>query len=459
MLNAAMIVKNFNSIATTPERKIILYLAEHGIKSVLPRHALGRILKWEDGVLYTPGKKFALKNKRVFVVGAGKASAAMAESLEAFLGGDQITAGAVLSNDTGFFAEKIEILPADHPIPTERNTVATERVLGLKERFNIGSGDLVIGLVSGGGSAMLVSPAEGISLADKQKVTELLISGGAGGYENTVVKTKLSKVKGGRLAEYFAPAHVLSLILSDDNGEATHEMTASGPFSPDLTTYSDAWEAFERLKIIGKTPPSIRSFFRERMKNPVNMPDLSRVHQIVIAHNETALEAIATAARDRGIEVVMKKYIKGEAAETALEICAEIRQTPVDAPTLFLYGGETRVTLSGSPGVGSFQQGKGGRNQELVLSCLAELKEQPLRNRWCIAAIATDGVDFIQEAAGAVIDNNSLKEAQREGFVPRSFLATHDSFTMLSRINSVISTGGSTGTNVGDIILFYVSPW
>ncbi|MAG12690.1 hypothetical protein CL630_02640 [bacterium] len=445
-----MVIQNYSELVISPEKENVLRFAALGIESVLPDTILKKHIHVDNDTLIAYGKKFPLKGKRVFVIGAGKASARMAEVIEGILTPGRIMAGIVLSGDRNVNTKKIEIVFADHPVPLEKNVTNTKRILALKEQHNIGADDFIIALISGGGSAMLSYPVDSVSLEDKQKLTELLIGNGAGGYENTTIKSKLSRVKGGRLAEHFAPSQVLSLVLSDDNGEATHEMTASGPLSPDMTTYNDAWKVLEKFGIVDVVPSSIRSFLHARIKKPASTPDLSHVHQVIIASNETALEAIKNAALEQHINVITRRQIKGEAREVASEICGIAQKAHINKPTLFLYGGETRVTLGNSSGIG-------GRNQEVILSCLVKLKKQPLKNKWCIAAIATDGVDFIEKAAGGIIDNDSLKAIQEKNLGLESYLERHDSFIALSCVNSIISTGGQTGTNVGDIILFYIS--
>ncbi|MBI2108823.1 MAG: DUF4147 domain-containing protein [Parcubacteria group bacterium] len=448
-----MIIKNFNLLATTSERKIVLSLAEAGIKSVLPRQALKQALNLTGDTLFTPNGQYNILGKRIFVIGAGKASAAMAETLEDMIGANRITAGIVLSNDKNAKTKKIKLLLADHPVPSEKNVSATKRILALKEEYNIAENDLIIGLISGGGSSMLVCPVPEITLADKQKMTELLISRSASGYENTTIKSHLSRVKGGKLAEHFAPASILSFIISDDNGGAGHGMTASGPFSRNQTTREDVLRIFENLKLLKDVPSAITSFLK-KSEQKISLPDKPpAVHQYIVAHNETLLSAVKKEAERLSIATVVEPRIQGEAKEVARRIYEDTRARLITKPTLFLYGGETTVTLD-------YPHKKGGRNQEFIATCLHLASLRPLPGNWCIASIATDGVDFIAESAGAIIDADTLRVIEEKELTNSiaSFLEVHKTGSLLRPINSNIDTGGPTGTNVGDIILFYVSP-
>ena len=448
-----MIIKNLKTLAVTPERELVLSLAEHGISSVLPPKVFKDFIQINGDFLLTKNKKYTIKNKRIFVVGAGKASAAMAEAIEEIIGPERITAGVVLSNDTNIQTEKIDIVRADHPIPSEENIVATKRLLALKEKYTIAEDDIVIGLISGGGSAMLTCPVLGITLADKQKMTELLLARGASGYENTTLKAKLSSVKGGGLAEHFSPAQIISLVLSDDNGEATHEMTASGPFSSDPTTPKDALAILKKLDLIYTAPPHIPAFLRSLESTIPVGKEYSHVDQIIVAHNEMILKNITLLAKENDIDVIVEPRMRGEAREVAYQICSDIRNSPVNRPTLFLYGGETKVTLE-------YAHKKGGRNQEFIVACLQYFHDNPLGGKWCVASMSTDGVDFIQNSAGGVIDNTSLNLAREQGLdvAISSFLKVHKTGRLLEKINSNICIGGPTGTNVGDVVLFYVNP-
>ncbi len=449
-----MIIKNLKTLAVTPERTLVLSLAEHGISSVLPKNVLKDFMQINGDFLVTKNKKYTIKNKRIFVVGAGKASAAMAEALEEILGAERITDGIVLSNDLNPKTQKIKIIHADHPVPSEKNIIATEKILALKDKYNIDENDLIIGLVSGGGSAMLVSPKEGITLTDKQKITELLIAKGASGYENTTVKSVLSKVKGGGLARYFAPASIISLIISDDNGKATHEMTASGPFSDNEIQRTNVLKIFENFNLMDAVPTTIISFLQSQNEKP-RSNEKSDVSQYIIAENETALSAIQKKAEDEGIAVFMETNIEGEAQDVAHRICEDVRNHRVKKPTLFMYGGETTVTLD-------YAHKKGGRNQEFALACLHFLRKKPIDGKWCIAAIGTDGIDFIEDSAGGIVDSKSIEIAREQGLdldveIP-SFLRAHKTGRLLAQINSNICIGRPTGTNVGDIIMVFVSP-
>ena len=406
------------------------------------------VISLHDEILCIGSERFPLLGRRIFVVGAGKASAAMAVALETIIGEEKITAGIILTNSVLSKPKKIILRTAGHPIPSAEGMAD---IFQMKEKFHIGVNDIVIGLISGGGSSMMSYPVPAITLEEKQKMYELFIKHGISGHESTIIKTKISQVKGGGLACHFAPAQIISLVVSDDNGISGHDMTASGPFVRHPSSFSDAWNVVQKYNMSNDIPVKVKSYLLGGEKEECSV--IHKVHQTIIATNEDALDEIRQAAESEGFVVETKSGIQGEAKEVAYRICNDIQNREIKKPTLFLYGGETTVTLD-------YPHKKGGRNQEFVVACLQYLSTRPLAGRWCVASVGTDGVDFVEDAAGGIIDEDSLRLAKEKELdvAISSFLERHKTGRLLDSINSIVRTGRPTGTNVGDIILFLVSP-
>src|SRR3989344_2190128 len=397
-----MIFSNYKKLADSLQRKKILDLADVGIHAVLPKQFMHKSVTVDRDILCVRNKTFNIKDRRIFVIGAGKASVTMALELERILGIDRITAGIIVSNDTATKLSKVAVHYADHPIPSKRGIAGAKKVFDLKTKFNLNEHDLIVALVSGGASALMPYPVNGVSLEDKRKLFETFLRSGASGIEFSLVRKKISQIKGGGLAKYFHPIPVISLILSDTVGD-DFTPTAGGPFTKDNTTIADAWRIIEHYGIKDSIPLTIRSYFKKRIFEE-KITDFSHVHQVAASENNHALEAIKKRARRYGMKVHVEKNIGGEAKETAVRICEKIGKYSVKTPTLYLYGGETTVTLPEKHGVG-------GRNQEFVLSCLEYLRARQFPMPWAIASLGTDGVDFIPEAAGALVDSETIKDA------------------------------------------------
>lgn len=445
-----MIFSNFQDIATSEERKKVLYFAEEGIKSVLPEKFMPQSVRVSNTVLTIEDMSLSIKDKRIFVIGAGKASAAMAVELENIINSESILDGIVISNDTLSCPQKIKIHQADHPIPTIRGIEGTKKILEMKEKYNINREDLIIALTSGGGSSLMPYPIEEISLVDKVEMIKTLIHCGATNCEASALKKKISRVKGGKLAQYFRPATIISLILSDTL-ENDQTVIASGPLSQDTTTYLDVLEIIKKYNIAKEIPESILSFFEKNREKVDDEYHFDHVREFIVSSNDSAVKRIKELAEKGGIDVLKKSGVRGEAKDVAYRICADIFNRAIEKPTLFLFGGETTVAL---PQI----HGRGGRNQEFVSTCLHYLQNKQIRNRWCIASIATDGADFIKESAGGIIDNNSIDVINKRQLNLNKYLATHNSYELLERINSNIYIGHPTGTNVCDIILLFITP-
>lgn len=443
-----MIFTNYNEIATTKDRKNILTLVDSGIKSILPKQFMRQNIKLVGEKLFVQDQGFSVKNKRIFVIGAGKAAVAMALELENILS-DRIVAGLVISNDKLSKTKKILIHHADHPVPSKKSTEGARKILALKNKYNINKKDLLIVLLSGGASSLMSLPLRGISLVEKVRIIKALINCGANVHETTILKKKISQVKGGKLAQFFKPTPIISLILSDVVGNDA-SVIASGPFAKDLTSHQQAIAVIEKYQIHKQVSKNVLSCLKkEQILEQGN--NFSHVRQFILADNNLLLKNLARLAKVDGLRAIIKNNIEGEAKEVANKICKQVFSQSIKKQSLFLYGGETTVTLS-------VKHGKGGRNQEFILACLDYINKNNIKNKWCIASIATDGIDFITESAGAIIDNSSLGLLKQKKYNLSAYLKKHDAYFLLNKFKSNVCVGHATGTNVCDIMLFLIKP-
>lgn len=438
-----MIFSNYHKIATSDSRKKLLQLVDRSICRVHPEYFIPKAVKLHGNRLQVKDVFFSLTDKRIFVIGIGKASTEMALEIEKILGAKRITAGLVITNRTTVKLKKIKVHLADHPLPSARGWQGAKKIFALKKKYNIGKNDLIIALISGGGSALVPYPVSGVSLAEKKKLYNLFIKYGVAGFESTIVKTKISGVKGGGLAKHFFPTPVISLILSDDNGQSGDEFTSSGPFTRHNSTFTEALKIVDKYKMRKEVPKSIVSFLEKKKNNKKETPQIN-VKQFVLASNKILLDEISELAKQEGLKIKIKNNVAGEAKDVAQEFCTEIVNKN---PAFLLYGGETTVKLPRSHGVG-------GRNQEFVAACLKYLKNVKLSGHWALASIATDGVDFIRCSAGGMIGGDSLNFIKSKNIDVDEFLIKHDSHNLLKTIKANLFIGQPTGTNVGDLMMY-----
>lgn len=451
--NSQEIVKNAQNELDARAREIALTLLESAISSVDPGNLVKKNIKLVGHNLEVVGTRLDLDDyDRIIVVGGGKASGRMAEALEEILQ-KRITTGVinVLRGTAGSFGTKTIVLnEAGHPIPDDGGLEGVRKMMellkGLDERT------LVINLLSGGGSALLPAPADGISLVEKQKTTSLLLKCGATIAEINVIRKHISALKGGRLAALAYPATLLCIILSDVVGDSLPSI-ASGPTVADPSTFSDAIRILEYYSIWEKTPESVRNYLQKGTANK-NLespkpgdPRLSRVQNIILGNNRIALESAERKATELGCNaLILSSYIEGEARHVGTVLSALVKETvttdqPIVKPGVLLAGGETTVTVTGS--------GRGGRNQEVALS--SALRVSSLKGV-AIASVGTDGLDGSSEAAGAIVDGMTLKRALDMGMEPAKYLTDNDSYHFFKNLNDVVVTG-PTGTNVNDVMV------
>jgi glycerate 2-kinase len=377
---------------------------------------------------------------RTVVVGAGKAAAAMARAVEDAWTGE-LSGLVVTRYGHGVPTRHIEVVEAAHPNPDEAGQLAAARILEFARA--LGPDDLLLCLISGGGSALMALPAEGLSLADKQAVTRALLRSGATISEINCVRKHLSAIKGGRLAAAAAPASVVALLISDVPGDDP-SVIASGPTVPDPTTFADARAVLEKYRI--EPPQAVRAHLAAaRDETPKPGDPRMRASRIeIVARPQDALEAAAAVARAAGYRpLILGNAIEGEARDVALVHAGMARQAavysqPAEPPCVLLSGGETTVTIRG--------QGRGGRNGEFALALAVALGGDP--RVWAIAC-DTDGIDGIEDNAGALVRPDTLARAEAAGLDPKAMLANNDSYGFFSALGDLVVTG-PTRTNVND---------
>lgn len=422
------------------------------IKAVDPYHSVLRHLNVHDETLFVTlqnGRSIALQLnnfERIFVVGAGKATAPMAEAVEKLLG-NRISDGIIVVKDghRGNIT-RITQMEASHPLPDGRSIKAAELIQNLIKSAS--EKDLIISLLSGGGSSLLTFPAD-ISLEDKIATTALLLRCGASIEEVNCVRKHLSHVKGGLLAKMAYPATVLNCLISDVVGDDISAI-ASGPFSPDTSTYGDALQIFHTYGLNDKIPPSVLERLSSGAEGKIsetgkpNDPCFAKVHTIVLASNIQALtEARRHAVRLGYHTLILSSMLEGDTSEVALfhgRIAREIHASgnPLPRPACIISGGETTVRVRGN--------GLGGRNMEFALRCAIDIKGIP---NILIASVGTDGTDGPTDAAGAIADGTTVERSLLRGLSAERYLVENDSYRFFDALGDLIKTG-PTRTNVMD---------
>lgn len=438
------------TLPTSPARSILRRVIGAGLRAADPAHALLHHVHRTGHRLQVGRRTYDLRSfGRVVVVGAGKASARMAQALERILGPYLDSGLIVVKTGHRLSTKRLTVIEAGHPVPDRAGLKAAEQ---LRDRVaELGDHDLLIVLLSGGASSLIPAPVDGVSLADKQSLTQLLLRSGAQIQEINVVRKHLSTIKGGRLAEA-TRARIVTLILSDVIGD---ELTAigSGPTTPDPSTYREAIAIMKRRRIWTNAPASIRSHLLRGDRGEISetpKPGAARFRRVqheIIGSNEQALAAAAQAATHAGLRtVLLTTPIIGEAAKvgSAFAILAECLSKGkgiVQRPYCVVAGGETTVTVTG--------RGKGGRAQEFAAAAACEMSGQ---SKVWVAAIGTDGTDGPTDVAGAVVSGATLDQAKRKGVNIRRALTQHNTYPALHALKSHIVTG-PTGTNVNDLYL------
>jgi hydroxypyruvate reductase/glycerate 2-kinase len=413
------------------------------LASADPRHAVQRHHHKIEDILQEG------RYRSLLVAGFGKAAGTMAVAMEDQFG-DSIDRGIIIT-PYGHCPEKhafqkMRLYEGGHPIPDEHGQTGTADIIRLLK----GSDEhtLIVCLISGGGSALLVSPYEGISLPEKKQVTTLLLRAGAAINELNTVRKHLSSVKGGRLAEIAHPGRVVSLILSDVAGDKL-DVIASGPMAPDDSIFQDAIHVIEKYKLSAAMPAAVMEFLTKGSKGLVpETPKkgdavFERVDNIIVAGNGIALAAARSAAESLGYPAeILTSELTGEAREAGRWLAR--RAMSMKGPACLISGGETTVTVTGT--------GTGGRNLELALACAMEIQDVP---GITLLSAGTDGKDGSADAAGAVVDGGTIARAKATGLIPEEYLANNDSYNFFRQVGGLLITG-PTGTNVMDVQIIIV---
>lgn len=435
-------------------RADLLHVLAVAVAAVDPTAAVRRAVRRQGSVLQIGRRTYDLRTiRRIVVIGGGKAAAPMAAAVEALLG--ERISGGLLSVKSGYTVplRRLELVEAGHPLPDAAGLAAAERMLELAR--SAGRDDLVLCLISGGGSALLPAPVPGVTLEQKVHLTDLLLRSGASIQEINTVRKHLSRLKGGWLAATASPARTAVLILSDVIGDPL-DAIASGPAVPDPTTFDDALEILRRYGLEGRIPAAALDYLQRGAQGEVpetpkpGHPAFRRVHTVVVGSNAQAARAAVRAARGRGYHtLLLTTYLDGEAREAARVLASvalgvQEAAIPVAPPACLVAGGETTVTVRG--------QGKGGRCQEFALAAAAAIRGRP---RTVVAAFGTDGTDGPTDAAGAVADGTTIDRAQAAGFNPARALDANDAYPLFSAVGDLLVTG-PTNTNVNDLYVALV---
>ncbi len=472
---------------TAPQGEKMDRVITAALKAVDPRAAARGALSLSGDHLTAGGSIVDLSGfKRIRMVGVGKASQAMARGVLDVLG-ERIAEGLLISKHRSAEQEplpgRVRVLIGSHPVPSAESETSARALVAFL-RAGTSEDDLLIILISGGGSALMTLPVEGVSLADLQELTRQLLACGADIGEINTLRKHLDQVKGGGLARLAAPARIITLILSDVIGSPL-DVIASGPTVADSTTYAQAIDILRKYRIEDQVPGAVRSVLErgarggeasklafdpaeregasklafdpaERGALPETVkagdPILARVTNLIVASNPQAAEAALEEARAQGFQaLLLTTSLRGEASTAGSDLArllkrvAEIGQ-PLQRPACIVAGGETTVTLRGDKG------GRGGRNQEMALAAVELL--DGLRDV-ALVTFATDGEDGPTDAAGAVVTGDSLRRARALGLDPQAYLENNDSYTFFSALGDLLITG-PTGTNVNDLAFLFV---
>ena len=425
-----------------------LYLA--AVQRALPLHNTAACL---------PQPPSAQSGGRTIVIGAGKAGGSMAQAVEALWPADAPLSGLVVTRYHHIpprpegLPKRIEVVEAAHPVPDAAGLAAAERILAMVQGLN--ANDLVLCLISGGGSALLTLPADGLTLADKQRINQALLSSGANIAEMNCVRKHLSRIKGGRLAAACAPARVVTLTISDVPGDDP-SIIASGPTVPDASTCLDALAILQRYAI--EVPPALRAALESgAMETPKPGDAIFTGHEVhMIATPQQSLQAAAEAARSAGIKAyILSDEIEGESREVgkvhaALARAVAHKNQPFEKPCVILSGGETTVTMrpqaAGADKSSHSQSGRGGRAGEFCMGLALALQGQS--GVYALAA-DTDGIDGIEDNAGAYVAPDTLARARARGMKIDQYLDRNDAYGYFEPLGDLVITG-PTHTNVND---------
>jgi glycerate 2-kinase len=452
--NTEQLVKNGETPLNQKARTLALKSLEIALNKVNPKQIMRSKLLLKNSMLRVNGYSFNLKKfGDIYVIGGGKASGSMAEALEELLG-KRIRRGLVNVPKGGRYKTSlIELHTSSHPIPDESGVEGTQRMLKIAEQAE--ENDLIICLISGGGSSLMPLPRGQISIADEREITNALLKSGATINAINTVRKHISDFKGGWLAKKAYPATILNLILSDVVGDPLDSI-ASGPTVPDSTIFSDAINILKKNCLWDNAPASIVKVLSEGEKGLIpETPKagdeiFKKVFNVVVGNNRFASLAAFEHLKSQGLNtLLLTATLEGEARHVGTILASIAREVvisgnPTPKPAGIVAGGETTVTVTG--------KGFGGRNQEIALAAAQKLNNM---DGVVVASVSTDGIDGPTDAAGAITDGTTLARAAKTGLNPEKHLAENDSYHFFSKLGDLIFTG-PTGTNVNDISVIVV---
>jgi glycerate 2-kinase len=426
-----------------------------GLEAADPFDAIKQNVRLDNDDLQVAEQRYRLSNIQKFLVaGCGKAAARMGRAIEDLLG-DRISGGIVIVKyGHGLPLDKIRVIEAGHPIPDKAGLDGASQIMDYVR--TAGASDMVIFLISGGGSALFPCPADGLTLAEKQQTTQNLLNSGATIQEVNAVRKHISKSKGGRFAKLVAPAQLVSLILSDVVGDPL-EAIASGPTVADSTTYSDCLEIIRRYNLSERIPHAVSQLLQRGAKGEIDETPkpgdsvFEKVQNIIVANNRLALEAARRQAEAFGYHTtILSSRVEGESRTVAMfhaVLIKKIAQSnePLRRPACLISGGETTVTIRGD--------GLGGRNQEFALAAAIEINGI---DGVVVLSAGTDGTDGPTDAAGAIVDSAKIQRGQSNGLDAAEFLARNDSYHFL-QATGVLFITGPTFTNVMDLQVMLIA--
>jgi glycerate 2-kinase len=443
-------IKNSELLLSHGDRKlreIALQLINAALEASNPYQATKKVVHLSGDTLRVGSHTYDLSKKgNIYVLGTGKATFPIARALEEVLG-DRIMQGlVVLKKGQAGRLGRIKVIEASHPIPDGNGLRGAREMMHLANKAV--EGDIVFACITGGSSALLPMPVDSVSLAEKKKVTRLLLSSGASIFEINAVRKHLSKIKGGRLALAVFPAELINLTVSDVVGDPLDYIT--DPTVPDTSTFGDALQTLRKYDLLKKVPPSVRAYIEAadpRTESPKDFEGMS-YHNFILANSDSACNAAAAAAESFGLEpMILSTMFDGESRELGRNFAAIARgiqksQGLLKPPCVLIGGGETTVTLRSN-------FGKGGPNQEFVVSTILNMEGQ---KRFTVVGLDTDGTDGPTNVAGAMADSTTVATASPKGIDLHRSLKDHEVLDDLISLDETIITG-HTGTNVNDLKL------
>lgn len=445
--NKEELIQNTHNMLNQKGRKIILETFDRAIESVLPANLIKKNVSLENNELIISDLKINLNEVfNIFVIGAGKASGKMALALQKILN-ERINSG-IINVPDGTENEyrqlkHIEIVGAGHPIPTKKGMIGSKKMLEIIN--NAENNDLIICLISGGGSALLPLPASAIELSDLQDLNDVLLKSGMTIKEMNIIRKHCSEIKGGQLVKN-NKAQFISLIISDVLDDPI-DMIASGPTVPDRSTFDDVKKIINHYNLKQKLPKNIQLHFEKGYTGEISdtprkgNPIFDRVKNIIIGNLKLALMEAIDHAKNYGIKVEKIGFnITGEASEVGFNIIEDL--IAYKKPIILIGGGETTVTIKGD--------GKGGRSQEMILAACKKIQKDGI----VIGSIGTDGIDGNSDAAGAIADFTIVKKSQKKGINIQEYLSNNNSYNFFNKIDDGLIMTGYTGTNVNDLYIF-----